>query len=184
MHCRPTVGENEVMHVVKFNNKVDELHWYTSYRNGYFVLNLKILPKSITSCEYAASAYLSNGNESINPALDISAFPFTSCAESPHIYHAVHMPVACNAHMRVLCCLYLTQTCLGGLTHDPWVYHPCHIEHSLQTRKYLPSDTKSTMTMTMTMKIILLSCNTCGVHSYSMTLTGYIQQSVMEVWKE
>ena len=33
----------------------------------------------------------------------------------------------------------------------------------------------------MTMKIILLPCNTCGIHSYSMTLTGYIQQSVMEI---
>ena len=39
-------------------------------------------------------------------------------------------------------------------------------------------------TMTMTMKIILLPCNTCGIHSYSRTLTCYIQQSVMEIWKE
>ena len=37
------------------------------------------------------------------------------------------------------------------------------------------------MTMTMTMKIILLPCNTCGIHSYSRTLTCYIQQSVMEI---
>ena len=38
-----------------------------------------------------------------------------------------------------------------------------------------------TMTMIMTMKIILLPCNTSGIHSYSMTLTCYIQQSVMEI---
>ena len=36
-----------------------------------------------------------------------------------------------------------------------------------------------TMTLTMTMKIILLPCNTCGVHSDNMTLTSYIQQSVI-----
>ena len=85
----------------------------------------------------------------------------------------------------IIACCSITQTPTGQWKvwwwqngRDLYIYVVV-IQSTVKSRHY-----KRIMTMTMTMKIILLPCNTYGVHSDNTTLKGYIQQSVMEIWKE
>ena len=55
-----------------------------------------------------------SGNRSINPAWDICACPLAYCAQIPRIYHVVHTPVDCSAHV-----LRASKTGLPGNSHAP-----------------------------------------------------------------